>query len=450
GMEPVASTTQTRAFIPGLMDDQTYYFAVTAVNISDGESKAAAAVSATPQSRLIAWWTMDAIDGIVLSDETGSFQGEINGDAGRESGYMDQALAFDGADDWVNIDSLADYLVGEEDLTISLWFNTADDEADDHENILFAANNANGDLFSLGTGNEGGIFHAVDGESGEYGAGFNDGAWHHLVLIQRADGSFRIIVDSEEIVFQTKSPARWSDAARYSLGQEWDAETSGHYQGRIDDLRLYNYALAQEEIGELYTDLDPPVVRGLSPADGAIEPRGEEIHIALEDLHGQVDHAVVKASIRVLDDQDLEVAGVASADNDAFTFIPHAIPLPDGVYQVAFTAADMAGNTAEHAFSFAVDSQAPAAPAITGGEVFSGLIKARPTENRTNNLAITLSGTREDGATVWIDDAEAAAPGVGDWTVALTLARGANELEIWLTDAAGNRGASTWVDIVAD
>ncbi|MCP4694603.1 MAG: hypothetical protein GY859_41630, partial [Desulfobacterales bacterium] len=377
-MESIAATTETEAFIPALIDDQTYYFAVTAVNISNGEQKAVTAVSATPQSRLIAWWTMDNIEGIALKDETGDFHGEINGDAGQESGYMDLALAFDGQDDSVNIDPLADYLVEETDITISLWFNTTADEADDQENLLFSANETDGGaLIRLGTGNAGGIYHAVNAEGGEYGAGFNDGAWHHLVLIQHADGQFEIIVDSAETASLSKTPAAWSTADRYSLGQEWDAGASDHYQGRIDDVRLYNYALSQEEIRELYSDLDPPEVRSLSPPDGAMAPPVEAIVITLEDLHGHVDHAVVKASVRVRDDQEQGVGGVVNVENDVFIFIPHVIPLPDGAYHVAFTAADMAGNSAEHAFSFTVDGQPPTAPAITGGNVFSGPIQER-------------------------------------------------------------------------
>ncbi|MCP4572186.1 MAG: hypothetical protein GY838_07515, partial [bacterium] len=221
-------------------------------------------------------------------------------------------------------------------------------------------------------------------------------------------------------------------------------------QGRVDDVRIYNYALSPEEIAALAVDLAPPVVKSLTPVDNAITPAVERIVIVLEDTRGDVDAAVVKASIRVRDDQDQEISGVATAENDVFTFIPDSLPMEDGVYQVSFTAADMAGNSAEHACTFTKDAQPPAPPVITGGGAASGPIQARPAENQSASLAVTLTGTRENGAAVWIDGAEAAMAGDGDWTVALTLNQGENALEIWLEDNAGNRGESVWVDILAD
>ncbi|MCP4693920.1 MAG: hypothetical protein GY859_38150, partial [Desulfobacterales bacterium] len=161
GMTPVHAAGGTEALITGLMDGLTYYFAVTTVNISDGEPREVATATATPGSRLIARWTMDNLEGLLLNNETGVFHGEINGDAVQAPGCMDHSLDFDGQDDFVSLDSLADYLVSGEDVTLSMWFNTAAEEADDHRNILFSANGPNGsNLFRLGAGNAGGIYYA--------------------------------------------------------------------------------------------------------------------------------------------------------------------------------------------------------------------------------------------------------------------------------------------------
>ncbi len=52
GLEPLATTTATHATFDGLTNWQTYYFAVVAVNLSDGFSTAAPAVAAVPQPDL--------------------------------------------------------------------------------------------------------------------------------------------------------------------------------------------------------------------------------------------------------------------------------------------------------------------------------------------------------------------------------------------------------------
>ncbi|MEX1347818.1 MAG: right-handed parallel beta-helix repeat-containing protein, partial [Desulfobacterales bacterium] len=49
GLSPLLTTTNTTAKVAGLTNGQTYYFAVTTVNVSGGEDKAVSTVSATPQ-----------------------------------------------------------------------------------------------------------------------------------------------------------------------------------------------------------------------------------------------------------------------------------------------------------------------------------------------------------------------------------------------------------------
>jgi len=97
-----------------------------------------------------------------------------------------------------------------------------------------------------------------------------------------------------------------------------------------------------------------------------------------------------------------------------------------------------------------LDTGPPVKPTITGGSVLSGPIQARPAENKSNSTTVTLTGTREDHTSVWINNVKRLDTGSGDWSVNLTLAQGDNILEIWLVDQAGNRGDSEWVDILID
>ncbi|MFC1885074.1 right-handed parallel beta-helix repeat-containing protein, partial [Thermodesulfobacteriota bacterium] len=198
-------------------------------------------------------------------------------------------------------------------------------------------------------------------------------------------------------------------------------------------------------------DVVPPVLVSTSPVNGDTVQEALSIIFTLNDAHSAVDDASVISSINVKDsgNQDVPSASITE-NNDVFTFMPAATPMADDTYQVSLTAYDTSGNTKFYTFSFTVDGQAPSAPTITGGTVTSGQIQARPAENLSDTKTVTLTGTREDNTSVWINNFQRVNRGSGDWSVELTLNEGANELEIWLVDAADNRGDSVFVDIIAD
>ena len=196
-------------------------------------------------------------------------------------------------------------------------------------------------------------------------------------------------------------------------------------------------------------DPTPPVMTGSVPADGAFVQTVNQIRFTLVDQYGVVDDAAVSASVTVLGGGQL-LSGTVLESNDQFTFVPATAPLPDGVYQVALTAADVSGNTQVYSFAFTVDQQPPAAPAITGGTVVTGVIRVRPFDNRSNTAVITLTGNRDADTSVWVDNIRKVDVGSGDWSVTLNLPQGVSALEIWVQDTAANRSESVWVDMLID
>jgi RHS repeat-associated protein len=208
-------------------------------------------------------------------------------------------------------------------------------------------------------------------------------------------------------------------------------------------------------IGDACTDVMAPELESTSPSDGAIAQVVDQIVFTLSDQQeavfpGVVDDAAVIASLHVTDAGGQTIEGTVTESNDQFNFTPATTPLPDSVYTVSFNAADVAGNIQVYTFSFTVDSLPPAAPTITGATATSGLIQARPVQNSSTTTSVTLTGTREANTSVWINNTLKMALGTPDWSVSLTLSQGENALELWLQDAAGNRGPSTWVDILVD
>jgi|GEM_PF-2351211 len=452
GLTPKA-VSGTETTMTGLTPGIAYYFAVTTVNISDGQKTDVTAITATPSQRLVAHYPMDGIDDATLADETGLHDGTVYGNTHPVAGYIDQAQSFDGSGDWVGVDSLQNEIKNGDDVSISFWFKTTAKKSSDHHNVIFSAHTSSkSNCFRIGTGNSGGIFHSVYTEDSEYGSGYNNGIWHHLVVIQYGSGAFKIYVDNKQIKSATKSVTPWSTAVYYSIAQEWDGNPTDFFTGQIDQFQLYNFALSTAQIADLYVDMTPPALAGTYPADGTQVQPVDQIRFTLSDRYGIVDDDATAGSVLVKDALDREIVGQVSETNDQFTFTPadDELPLNDGPYTVDFNAVDQAGNTAEYGFSFTIDSQPPADPTITGWMVYSGIIQVQPAVNRSNAVSVTLTGTREDNTSVWVNGTRQVEIGSGDWSRSLDLNQGENTLIITLKDTAGNESNPATVQVLVD
>ena len=197
-------------------------------------------------------------------------------------------------------------------------------------------------------------------------------------------------------------------------------------------------------------DPTPPELVSTVPNHNASLNELSRIEFALFDQFGIVDAAAVIASVAVIDGSSRPVGCTVSENNAHFTITPDSLPLGDDTYSVSLVAIDLAGNSQSYSFSFTVDKQDPAEPVITGGTVTSGLIQVRPAPNSANSTFMTLTGTREDNTSVWINNQLKVNSGSDNWSVDMTLTQGNNSLEIRTEDAAGNRSPSVWVDIQVD
>jgi hypothetical protein len=166
---------------------------------------------------------------------------------------------------YVTVNGLAGKFDTGDDVSITLWFNTTRDGTTmvgPQDNVIFSAHNASGNtnLLRLGTGVNGGIYFnptdipgAVPDE--EFGSGYNDGVWHFLAATLASDGTTTVWVDGREIPGFTDylGQPKWSNAALFSFGQEWDGgSASNFYDGFIDDAMMWGRVLTCDEIRSMY------------------------------------------------------------------------------------------------------------------------------------------------------------------------------------------------------
>jgi hypothetical protein len=194
-------------------------------------------------------------------------------------------------------------------------------------------------------------------------------------------------------------------------------------------------------------DMTAPALVSYLPSNNSYQKQIEQISLTLADSQSTVDDAAVMSSFRLVDEAQLQVVGTISESNDTFVFVPNLLPLNDGAYQVSFNSIDIHGNMSPHTFGFTIDATAPQKPVITGGTIVSGNIRPRPEANLTDQFVVELTGTREAGTRVHVNDSIKADFGDTNWSTPLSLQSGNNVIEVFLMDIAGNQGPSEWVDI---
>jgi hypothetical protein len=227
------------------------------VNVSLGSSfRPTAVVASFTEARLalvrppnnlglIGYWSFNEGTGTVAGDFSGNgHHGTING-ATWTSGKLGTALNFDGDDDQVDIplSSLSSY-------TVSMWvyIDALGAGAGNSYNTLISNDVPDSGLFFRGTAagaNAGKIDTLCDGGTdGRTTASLALRTWNHVVLTNNAGtGTFYLNGTGNGAVTITCS------VSFASLGNDSADE---NFDGRLDEVRVYNRALSPSEVAKLY------------------------------------------------------------------------------------------------------------------------------------------------------------------------------------------------------
>ena len=207
----------------------------------------------------IAYWTFDSVAGGVAEDVSGGDRAaKIHGAASVE-GELGRALAFDGRDDYVALGDLGQF----DAVTIAFWMKGQDlSQEDDWQGLVTS------------DGWEEGMFHIpvragkieVFLHLGEMRRGrltsrpLKNGIWYHVAVVADRKGrTIRLFLngceDDEDNISSLSTPIKLTQQV---VGRERDVEKPGRYfRGAVDDVRIYDRALAEVEIQRLCPGLQP-------------------------------------------------------------------------------------------------------------------------------------------------------------------------------------------------
>jgi len=219
------------------------------------------------QSGLVGNWTFNGQDmnATTALDRSGQGNnGDVRGGATPVPGISGQALSFDGVNDYVNAGDI-NAMDGLTKVTVSAWTKYSLIGGLTSEKHMVDKSDCNG----VATGN----FELVGGVNTAHKVNFvvlytdpgftlsgssitsiDDGKWHHIVGTY--DGNrVRIYVDGFEENSAALSNKTLNSLSNFEIGGNCNGigQSSGFlWPGLIDEVRVYNRALSQSEITDLY------------------------------------------------------------------------------------------------------------------------------------------------------------------------------------------------------
>jgi len=200
---------------------------------------------------LIGWWKLDESEGSIAVDSSGNGNnGTLQGDPTwrPSNGKIGGALEFDGEDDYVEIEKESSFDISGQ-ITLSAWVKT--DDAGNSENNPYVTKGDHGYAikhyednsieFFIYDGDWYAVRHPVD-------SSFN-GLWHHLAGAY--DGTqLKLYVDGLQQGTTDHTGSIGTSDFAVDIGRNSE-HTDRFYKGLIDDVRIYNYALTEDEIVSL-------------------------------------------------------------------------------------------------------------------------------------------------------------------------------------------------------
>ena len=271
---------------------------------------------------LIGWWPFEEGQGPVALDASGhGHHATLIGDPQWVPGYDGLALDLDGQGDYLDTGKLPSQLgiAGSAPRTVALW--------------VYARSFNGGGLYEMGGQGDGEGFSLRTGTSDnewrlEYGSRGDDfvvdsvNEWVHFTCVY-ADGD-PVYVNGQRVLWAWYRLATTDDAT-FKIGVSGQA----HFDGLIDDVRLYSRALAPDEIAQIMQG-DPCRAWNPQPGHGSTVTLDQTgmlcwsagIDMVAHDIYLGTDATLVKEST-------IETDGVYRGRQflEATTYVPLEAPL---------------------------------------------------------------------------------------------------------------------------
>jgi hypothetical protein len=208
-------------------------------------------------------------------------------------GKPEQAAEFDGIDGAISYRSTLGNF-GLNDFSISLWLSTTLTSTQrfigkrpicNHSNFWNVMITSGKIGVELDENSAGSRYHSVLGKTL-----VNDGNWHHIVVTRKGP-EVKVYVDNMleelEITSNYSQTINLDNSADFLIG----AEICGTFKGYIDEVKVYNCALEENNIRDLFTVSNQPLIEQLNisiypnPSSGKVTIESESSKIESVELY---------------------------------------------------------------------------------------------------------------------------------------------------------------------
>ncbi|MEX0987886.1 MAG: glycoside hydrolase family 88 protein [Bacteroidales bacterium] len=269
----IDNLTENRYLFSGLDYQTTYYWRVDEVNsqgITQGEEWSFTTLAA-PQ--MVGHWTFNELTGTVVEDVTPfGNHGMVIGmdETNRQEGIDEQALFFNGIDQYVKVPHTKLHNFDDSDFSLSFWFRQDPDLVDPGKEYRYLIKGSHErDAGSGQTGKRYEVF--LNPASAEFRFSIDDditksvlsldmadfvtGKWVHVVAVRdRQEGLLKLYKNG---MFQSAVVDHTGN-----ISQEEDLyfgfckDFGSHFHGFLDDVRIYNYPLNLEQADAIYWEFE--------------------------------------------------------------------------------------------------------------------------------------------------------------------------------------------------
>ncbi len=212
-------------------------------------------VATAAEDGLVGYWSFDKIEDEMVEDSSGNGNhGVIVGSVELVTGRWGNALKFNGDDTHVEI-PINSSLQSPDAITIEAWIYPTPSHQDKYGGII---NNINGDgnnvRSRLLVRDNGELWSQHDGSKDTLvGPTVQNGAWNHVVYVYDGEERIFYLNGQKKASVSRTEPLKIGDA-NIKIG--WGHSSTYHFNGIIDEVKIYNKALSQEEIE--YSFNNPP------------------------------------------------------------------------------------------------------------------------------------------------------------------------------------------------
>ena len=416
--------------------------AVIALALLSFASPGVQAQTSPPTSGLVGYWAFDENTGTVAHDTSGNGDnGTVNG-AAWVSGKINSALSFNGTTN----DVVTGNITLGSTFSVTAWVNASVMPQTAFGRI---AETQYSHGFYLGTNSGGnGYKFIVDGGTGitgtcgaEYGCaegGSVSSGWH-LITGTYDGATARLYVDAVEVAADTFTTPGNVNLPLY-IGRYYGGNGYG-WKGAIDEVRLYNVALAIADISTIYNytggppDTTPPTVPGNVTATALSSTTVSVTWAASTDNVGVAGYQVYRNGTPAG-----TITGMQYTDTGL---------TPSTLYSYTVAAYDAAGN-------FSSQSLAASATTLTPDTTPPAVNLTAPANNTTQSGTVTVSATATDNVGVAFVQFQLGGSNLGaqvtsapysiTWDTT-TVSNGSYNLTAVAQDTSGNVATSTPVTV---